>query len=118
MPVAIEVKYDYVVLKYSGKVTATEVEAARPRILQVIAEHNMSKLCVDWRDAERVISSDEQRAYMEANAKIAPPRPHTAVLGRPDQQGDLKFIEDFSVARGMPIRAFTEEQAALSWLKE
>lgn len=118
MPVAIELKSDYAVVKYSGKVTAAEVEATRPRILKVIAENDMSKLCVDWRDAERVISRDETRAYMEANAAVAPPRPHTAVLGRADQQTDLKFIEDFSVARGMPIRAFTDERAALSWLRE
>lgn len=118
MPVDIVVDTDYAVLSYSGVVTVAGVAAVRDRILEVIQQNNMSKLCVDLRSAEQILSGNDLRATMENNAEVVPPRPHTAVLGRADQQTELKFIEDFAVARGMPIRAFVDEEAALSWLRE
>jgi hypothetical protein len=71
---------------------------------------------IDFRGVTGDADPNDLRLFMEDNSKVTPPRPHAAIIVREDQHSQFRFIEDFAVSRGMPIRVFVDEDAALSWL--
>ena len=116
MSVELEIRNDHVVASYHGEVSLEDISAARTRILASIAEHGMTRLLVDIRGRTNAIPAADLRASMQSTSSVTPPRPITALLGRPDQRGELELIESLAIGRGLPIRGFTDEAAALEWL--
>ena len=118
MPFSAEAKRDYVLLRHEGEVTPDEINAARIEVLRLVRTSGLSRMIIDVRDATSEATIKELRAMMEDNAKVAPPRPHAAVVVRADQYPTFRFSEDFAVSRGMPIRVFVDEDQAMQWFKD
>ena len=118
MPFSTDLRKDYLLVRHEGEVTPSEAEMARKEALRLVRSNKLSKVVVDIRDVTGEADPDDLRLVMEGNAKITPPRPHAAIVVREDQYSQFRFIEDFAVSRGMPIRVFVDEDAALSWLAD
>ena len=116
MPFWTDLKKDFVLLSHQGEVTLQEAAAARIEMLRLVRLNNLSKVVIDVRNVTGEADPSDLRTLMEENAKVEPPRPHAAIVVRDDQYAQFKFIEDFAVSRGMPIRVFTNEREAFDWL--
>jgi hypothetical protein len=117
MPYTTAIKKGFLLVRHEGEVTASEARAARMEAIGLVRENRISRIVVDLREVTGEADSDELRLVMEGNAEVKPPRPHAAVIVREDQYPKLRFIEDFAVSRGMPIRVFVAENEAMSWLE-
>jgi hypothetical protein len=116
MPYSTEIRQGLLLLRHKGNVTQEEVETTRAEVLELVRLHKLSRVIIDLREVTSDVDSDALRSVMEANAKVVPPRPHAAVIVRDDQHPQLRFIEDFAVSRGMPVRVFVSEDDAMDWL--
>ena len=116
MPFTADLKTGYVLVRHEGEVTPEEAEAASAEALRLTRLHKLSRVIVDMRDVTNEADPEDLRSVMETNAKVTPPRPHAAIIVREDQYTGFRFIENFAVSRGMPIRVFVDLDAALSWL--
>jgi len=118
MPYEVIPKDDYVLIRHFGNLTMTEIEAARPEVLEAVKIHSVYKVVVDVTGATNEFQPADSRRIALGNADVSPPRPAAAVVGRPDQLGHLGLMESLSVSRGLPIKTFTDMQSALDWLAE
>lgn len=116
MPYTLRIENDYVLIEHRGVMTLDEIEASRPEVLRLALEHQVIRVLVDVTAVTNRLSHEGMRASMDGHAKVTPPRPHAALVGRPDQEEDLRLIESQAVSRGMPIRAFLSKADALQWL--
>jgi hypothetical protein len=118
MPFSTETRKDFVLIRHEGEVTPDEINAARIEALRLVRTNGLSRLIIDIRDTTGDADPKDLRNMMEDNAKVTPPRPHAAVVVRADQYPTFRFIEDFAVSRGMPIRVFVDENEAMNWLTD
>ena len=118
MPYSVELKKKFVFVHYEGEVTPEESEASSGEVLRFARQSELPRVVIDIRDVIGEPSPQDLRSLMEANAEVTPPRPHTAFIVREDQYARFRFIEDFAVSRGMPIRVFVDEDEALNWLAD
>jgi hypothetical protein len=105
-------------VKWSGAISAAEIQASSVAIIDQAKRDGFSKVVVDVSALTNRLSLAELYFSTEEQSKLGPPRPRAAILGRPDQEQELRFIENVGTTRGMPIRAFTSEAEALRWLGE
>jgi hypothetical protein len=109
---------DFVLLRHEGEITPAEVDEARIEAFRLVETSGLSRLVIDIRGVTGEADPVDLRAMMETNAEVKPPRPHAAIVVREDQYPRFRFIEDFAVSRGMPIRVFVDEAEAMRWLAD
>jgi hypothetical protein len=103
-------------VKWSGEISSPEIQTSSAEIIGRAMLEGFKKVIVDVSAVTNRLSLTELFFTTEAQSKLGPPRPRTAVVGRPDQEADLRFIENVGINRGMPIRVFTSEPEAWDWL--
>lgn len=105
-------------VKWSGTISPAEIQASSVAIIDRAKREGFRKIVVDVSAITNQLSLADLYFSTEAQAKLGPPRPRAAIFGRPDQEQELRFIENVGTTRGMPIRTFTSEAEALNWLGE
>jgi hypothetical protein len=105
-------------IRWDGSISAAEIRASSVEIIEQAKRAGFTKVVVDVSGITNRLSLAELYFSTEEQAKLGPPRPRAAILGRQDQEQELRFIENMGATRGMPIRAFTSEVEALKWLGE
>jgi hypothetical protein len=120
MPYRIEAirEEGYILVAHHGESTVDEIEEARHKVLEFSVEQRLSRVLVDVRGVINTLSTSDHFLVTEGHAKLDSHRPRAALIGRPDQRDDLKFIETVAVNRGMPLKAFSTKEDALKWLLE
>jgi hypothetical protein len=106
----------YAVLKCSGALSLGEGAASGKEVIERAGQDMIERLLVDVSAVTSHWSTQEFFFMTREHASLGPPRPRVALLGRPDQEADLRFIENVGVNRGMPIKAFVDEADAARWL--
>ena len=117
MPYQISQNSDpYIRVTWSGVITPADIQISTIEVFGRTVEDGLDKVLVDVRSITNTLSTSDLFFTTEAQAKLGPPRPHAALLGRADQKPELEFIESVGVNRGMPLKSFTSEPEALAWL--
>lgn len=118
MPIKFQLIADtgYVLVNQTGEITVAEIDQARPRILELATAGGAMKILVDVRGTTNKLSTIEYFSITERTAKADLPRPRAAFVCRPDQFGDVSFIETVAVNRGLPLKVFLSQEEALHWL--
>jgi hypothetical protein len=116
MPFSTELKDGYLLVRHEGEVTLEEAQHAGAEALRLVESNQLTRVLVDIRRVTGDADPGDLRAMMEGHAKVLPPRPHAAIVVRADQLPAFRFVEDFAISRGMPIRVFVDEREALDWL--
>ena len=109
---------EYVLVRWSGRAAADEVKSAGVEAIRRVIAEGFSRVLVDVTDLTEKRSFLDQYTTTDANAKLGPPRPRCALVGRSDQESEIGFVETVGRSRGMPIRAFTERAEAIAWLMQ
>jgi hypothetical protein len=108
----------YILVAHHGESTVDELEEARHKVLELGAEQRISRVLVDVCGVINTLSASDHFFVTQAHAKLGSRKPRTAIIGRPDQRDDVKFIETVAVNRGMAMKAFSTKEDALKWLLE
>ena len=106
----------YAIIRWRGEITPQAIEASGLEAIERAAAEDIRRILVDVSAITNRLGATDLFLTTEAHSRLGPPRPRTALLGRPDQAEDLRFIEDVGVNRGMPLKAFTAKEDALNWL--
>jgi hypothetical protein len=120
VPYRIEAIRDegYILVVHHGELTVDELEDARQKVLELGVEQRLSRVLVDVRGVINTLSISDHFFVTEGHAKLGSHRPRAALIARPDQRDDMRFIETVAVNRGMPLKAFSTKEDALEWLLE
>ena len=120
MPYKIEIVSDpgYILVNQSGNVDVGEMENIRKAVFKQVVEHGLSKVAVDVSNMtnEYTISEFFNITVENAAHKTDFPKPRVCLIVRKDQEENARFVENVGVNRGMPIKYFTDKEAALEWL--
>jgi hypothetical protein len=116
MPYAVRIENDHILVEHSGVMIEDEVAAARLEALRLAAQQRVMRVLVNVTAVTNRLSHASMKAIMDGHATVMPPRPRAALVGRPDQEQDLRLIESQAVSRGMPIKVFLRNADALQWL--
>jgi hypothetical protein len=118
MPYEITTRDDdhYEVVKWTGNATREELLASGVEAVELAGRLGIQRILIDVVDVANRLNVTELFLATDAHSKLGPPRPRAALLGRSDQERELRFIETVGFNRGMPIKAFTDEKQAMSWL--
>jgi len=107
-----------------GDVLRLEVMGARPEhgsvhavttAMQAAQENGCRCILFDIRKASDADFHSSVIRHAEAASNLGIVRFRVALVGTPGSPL-LKFIEDVSVNRGLPVRCFTDEAQAMRWL--
>lgn len=109
---------EYVLVKWSGTAPVEETQRAGIDAINRVNAEGFSRILVDVTDVTQKRSVLDQYTATDKNSKLSSPRPRCALLGRPDQESELGFVETVGRNRGMVLRAFTDRTEALAWLME
>lgn len=119
MPYTVEVFPDegYVSLEHRGTITLNEISEARNKVIEQVANHQISNVLVSVLGVTNKLSTFEAYFVTEEHGKVKRPAMRGALLARPDQMDDVKFVETVARNRGMNIWAFDNKEDALAWLR-
>ncbi len=107
---------NYVQIKWHGHATSTEMERSGVEALTFAAEKKIWKVLIDVTELESCQDTIDLFSQTVAHSRLDPPGPRAALLGRADQEADLRFIENVGSNRGMLLKVFRDLQAAVEWL--
>lgn len=120
MPYKIEVVSDpgYIQVDQFGPVDVDEMDLIRTEVFENVEEHGLTKIVVDVRrlTIEYKVSEFFKVTVDNVKYKTPFPRPRVCLIVRQDQEENARFVENVGVNRGMPIKYFTDKEAALKWL--
>ena len=120
MPFNIQVKKDqgYIQVEQFGDWAVSEGEEIRQQVFELVAREAILNIVLDVRGMTGDVSTmDLFKATVEhASYNTQIPKPRTAMIVRPDQKENAKFIEDVALNRGMQIKVFIDRNEALGWL--
>jgi hypothetical protein len=111
----IDVLGDVLRLEVSGLAPEHGRVDAVKTAMQAAREHGCHGILFDIRKANRPDFHASVIQHAEAAADMGMVKFRVALVGAPGSPL-LKFIEDVSVNRGLPVRCFTDEAAAMKWL--
>ena len=121
MPYKIEIVTNpgYIRVEQSGEVSTDDVEVIRDKIFELVARERLSRVFVDVRRQTNEYSITElfNITVDHAVSRTPFPKPRVCLVVRQDQEDNARFIENVGVNRGLPIKFFTDEEAALKWLQ-
>lgn len=106
----------YVMVEHYGVTNLDESIEVGQTALQLAMEQNLSRIFIDISRIEGKPAIIDLFLSTKYHAENAPVRLKAAMLGRPDQEPDMGFIETVGVNRGMYIKVFIDRTAALAWL--
>ena len=121
MPVTVE-RHDHpahVRFILSGLVSAAEVNAAAAELLALVAASGVSRVLADARELEGGHGTFELYEMAERFATDATARSVREAVLLPQSaamSSELRFWETACVNRGLHVRVFDDEAAALAWL--
>lgn len=120
MPYKIEIltNPDYILVDQSGDVSMDDVEVIRHEVFDLVAREGLTRVMVDVCNQTNDYSIAEMFNMTVKHAVSETPftKPRICLLVRPDQEDNARFIENVGANRGMPIKYFTNREAALDWL--
>lgn len=119
MPYKIEVYPEdgYISLEHEGNIMLDEINEARTEVIEQMMEHQIPNGLISVLGVSNRLSTFEAYFVTEAHGKVKHPAMRGAILARPDQMTDVKFMETVARNRGMNIRAFDNRDEALAWLR-
>ena len=119
MPFKIHVFLEegYVLLDHYDEISVAEVNEARSNVIEQLVKHALSRVLVNICDVTNKLSTLDTYFVTESHAKVKLPKARAALLSRPDQREDAKFMETVAVNRGLNIRSFLNKEEALAWLQ-
>lgn len=108
---------DYVQLDWHGDVSEAEMETARIQSVRFALEHGLQKLLIDVTDVSPRPSTAglfiTTLDHVENGSTVL----HTALLARPDQDIDARFVRNVASNHAYPLEAFSDRAAAHRWLQ-
>ena len=120
MPYRIEIINDpgYILVDQYGQVDVEEIEIIRRDVFKYVVEHGLAKIAVDVSKLtnEYTISEFFNITVENIEHNTPFPKPRVCLIVRHDQEENARFVENVGVNRGMPIKYFTDKEAALKWL--
>ena len=120
MPYKVEIvgNREYILIDHHGVATLSEVDELRRIVYELAEKEAISRVVVDVRGITNSFSTVEFFNLTEKHAAYPTPmpKPRCALISRPDQLSDTKFIEDVAMNRSLPVRAFTDVEEAMKWL--
>jgi hypothetical protein len=105
----------------SGTVTVADINRLRAEAFELAQEHDIHKYLSDQRNAMLQLStSDIYRLPNGLDSYGHDRRDRLAIVYSESSAGkeDYEFFETVAVNRGLPVRLFSDYDAALSWLNE
>ena len=120
MPYRIEIINNpgYILVDQYGYVDVGEMDVIRREVFKQVEEHGLPKIAVDVSKMtnEYTISEFFNITVENIEHKTDFPKPRVCLIVRQDQEENARFVENVGVNRGMPIKYFTDREAALKWL--
>lgn len=107
---------EYVEVKWSGSVDATDVERVRAATEKHFAESNLSRILYDVREVTLEPTTIELYDWTAGAEFFSRPQARLAILGRADQAKNMTFVHHVGINRGKQVEVFTDRIAALEWL--
>lgn len=105
----------YMVVRHEGRVTATEVDSVRHSVIEMAGVSGIRNLLIDLRNAATIPGVGEFYFAVDKASQGKRLGLSTAILARPDQSQIAEFIATTAVNRGIRLKAFQTEAAALDW---
>lgn len=120
MPYKIEIISDpgYILVDQSGQADVDEMDVIRRDVFEHVRKYGLLKVAVDVRKLtnEFTISEFFNITVDNVEHKTEFPKPRVCLIVRQDQEENARFVENVGVNRGLPIKYFTDKEAALKWL--
>lgn len=114
--IKVNTEEDYILVEHFGETDLDENIQVGEKALQVAIKNQIMNILVDVTGITGTVSIIDLFTSTKHHAETAKVRPSTAIYGRQDQKRELEFLETVGVNRGMPIKTFSDRNAALKWL--
>jgi len=118
----IEKKDDYLLVRYSGKLTSDNLPQDFPSLEQLVdhcTKQECKKALLDTRELSADIDFFDLYDVGLQFGKIRGERVKFAILaGKKEISTDGNFIEDVAVNNGASIKFFTIKEKAIGWLND
>jgi hypothetical protein len=95
-----------------------EVENYGLSVIEACAQGGVTRILCDERDLEYRLGTFDTYKAAEALAMHAPRVGRAAIIPNPKHLADARFWEDVVVNRGLSVKVFQDEAAALAWLND
>jgi hypothetical protein len=103
---------------YIGKV-AYDTSTSLMRDLAKLSQQGSQKFLIDLRSAEPTYSLATPIQHIEEAPRLGfPTNNRTAFLGVDRDRTFLEYVENVAVNRGLLVKVFFDEDAAVKWLQE
>ena len=119
MDVRIEAREGYLHVVIRRRETAEETIAGWERMLDAAAEHRLSRFLILLRES-RAIFTVERYGLSSVMERIAALQPPPRIATVPDSEelfASHEYVELLSRQRGIAMRVFRTEAAAIEWLQ-
>ncbi len=99
-----------------GSVSRAEREEFRTAAVETLKEAGWWHILIDVTASEPGMSWADDFEYTAGHQGKLPPRLRTAILHPPEDTERFRFVETVALNRGMKMKGFVDEAAALAWL--
>jgi hypothetical protein len=103
----------------SGSITFPDVARLRSEAADLAKAHSVCKFVSDYRNASLDVSTFDIYRLPDDLARIGFSRKHKLAMVCPASaanRADFAFFETVAVNRGLQVRLFTDDGAAMTWL--
>ena len=107
---------EYLRATLEGAVSRAEHEEFRAAALTALKGAGWWSILIDVTGATPEMSWADDFEYTSGHQAQLPPRLRTAILHAPEAAEKFRFVENVALNRGVNMRAFVDEAAALAWL--
>lgn len=114
--IKVNTEEGYILVEHYGETDLDENIQVGEKALQVAINNQIMNILIDVTGITSEASIIDLFTSTKYHAETAKVKPLAAIYGRQDQKRELEFIETVGINRGMPIKAFTDRNAALKWL--
>ena len=118
MSVEFRLENTILIMEVRGTLSIHDMRGVRAESADLTAEHGLSKLLVDIREAGLAITATEIFEFMASFGDLFPASTKHAVVYSPEafDPENAAFGEMVAANRGIPIRMFTDMDEARRWL--
>lgn len=113
--VSVDLDRGFVHLVYTGEIKLEERIAARDKVFELRAQHDLTRSLVETQDSNMNLSTRDIIEFAKTFPKDLPSNYHVAVVVGPADDVDI-LLENLASTKGLAIRAFKDLDSALRWL--
>jgi len=115
----IAVEKEYLRAEMIGRETAEETAAFLKEVLAALREHKLARLLMVVRESRAIFKVEDYGLSEYFKAMTGESRARVALVGDSSESFAAHgYIELLARQRGLAVRAFRDEAAALEWLRE